>query len=785
MVKLVKCAVETCTNNTNKKATECPWLSFHKPPRNKNIQKCWFNAIGKQNMDLTDLRICSDHFRDEDFQLQINNKYRKRLKPEAIPVINHKYNEDAFISDRLCRICLTIDRKMYTMKGSVIGEMYMTLRGCLVSNLEDTLPMQLCWVCAARLTAATKLRERAMLTDQILKDYLMKTPRIKYRDLTMIYEQLDSDVVKSKFVIENSSDSIDGKDSVAGTINSDWQNEFKPKTEKITCQNFDITQVTVKKELDTTLAFDDHDPSSMKTEIDMTLTICNDITSVVQEDININSDLLKNDVDVTTDITSNSDGNEVDEIDTKNRFYFEEIDFRENDVSLINNENTEAIENGKRQVKILTAKLESKKQTRHTKQIDENIFTIRHLSEEEEIQAVVNRQYSERYLKSPYQCTQCYKGFPSEESYERHATKHSEKMGPHICKICKIRSGTKTKARLHMARQHTEEITCKLCSFVTRSRNLVIGHMKYHAGDKYKCQHCDQEFEKQTTYLNHLRLRHMSHYVCDLCGYTFVNLQGVRTHKKIIHRFNKDLVMEGPYCEVCEVRFLSEQAYDTHLNLSSKHVAEDNPNRMSNDRSNHRKLDNFTRKPVRREAIRRRDRNTGPQNTSVSCEQCGEVFPNLRGYVAHFRKSHPGKQRTKYSTQTTPYLCELCGKIFANYTTLRYHMWIHTGQKQYQCDHCKKTFSVKGNLSGHMRLHDKSRRSYDCRICGKQFTSSCNRTRHMFLHTGLKPFRCSACDKCFVTAGELKAHVDFVHLKKPRPKRLRARNRKPDGQAGY
>lgn len=181
--------------------------------------------------------------------------------------------------------------------------------------------------------------------------------QIRYRDLTMIFEKLDSDLLKSRFVIENSSDSIDGKDSVAGTINSDWQNELKPKTEKNTVHNFDITQVTVKKELDTTLAFDNHDPNSMKTEIDL---ISNDITSALQEDNNINSDLLKNDVDVTTDITSNSDGIEVDEIDTKNRFYFEEIDCRENDVSgsLINNENTEAIENGKRQVKILTAKLE-------------------------------------------------------------------------------------------------------------------------------------------------------------------------------------------------------------------------------------------------------------------------------------------------------------------------------------------------------------------------------------------------------------------------------------------
>ncbi|CAD0207065.1 unnamed protein product [Chrysodeixis includens] len=676
--------------------------------------------------------VCSDHFRKEDLY-PLTNRYKRKLKPGAIPILDPKYNQDACIRMRLCRVCLSLDRKMYPLSGSLLGEMYRRTRGGPVPASEDRLPSQLCWECAARLKAANSFRERAILTEQLLNNYLMTAPVIKYRDLKMIVDS-DSDLPKSRFVIDNRSENIEAKDSVAGTINSNWQREsILSKTEKNTVQKLDIAQVTVKNEIDTTLAFDD-DPNSMKNEIDI---ITNDITSdcVVTEHVKIDNE-LKNDVDITTDITSNSDGAEVDESDRNNDFYYEDTDFCENNASktLVNNETVEKNKNEELTVAIMTADEKSKKQRRHTRPIDENLFTITHLSEEEEIRSIQERQYSERYLRSPHQCTLCYKGFPSQESYDRHTTKHSEKMGPYECNICKIRSATKVKAYKHKVGQHVVEISCKQCPFVTRSRNRVIGHMKYHAGSRYICQQCEQVFEKQTTYLNHLRLKHMSCYVCDLCGYTFVNPQGVRMHKRIIHRLNKNLVMAGPYCDVCEVRFLSEQAYETHLNLSSKHVAQDNPYRFCNESIKGRKMENVSRKPVRREAIRRRDRNAGPQSTTVSCEQCGEVFPCIRKYGIHFRKAHPGKQRTKYSNRTNPYLCELCGKIFGNYTTLSYHMWIHTGQKEYQCDHCKKTFSVKGNLASHMRLHDnKSRRSYDCRVCGKQFTSSHNRTRHMFV----------------------------------------------------
>ncbi|XP_052746901.1 LOW QUALITY PROTEIN: zinc finger protein 79-like, partial [Bicyclus anynana] len=156
--------------------------------------------------------------------------------------------------------------------------------------------------------------------------------------------------------------------------------------------------------------------------------------------------------------------------------------------------------------------------------------------------------------------------------------------------------------------------------------------------------------------------------------------------------------------------------------------------------------------------------------------QCGLQLRDLRLYAQHFRRAHPDKNRTKYPAMKTPCMCEQCGRIFQSMALLKDHMWVHTGEKRFKCDRCEKSFTQKTNLVFHMRVHSATRPTYECPLCGKHFAFFNNRRRHMFIHTGLKPFKCDTCGKCFTTSGEQRAHVEHVHLKKPWPKRARARH---------
>lgn len=60
------------------------------------------------------------------------------------------------------------------------------------------------------------------------------------------------------------------------------------------------------------------------------------------------------------------------------------------------------------------------------------------------------------------------------------------------------------------------------------------------------------------------------------------------------------------------------------------------------------------------------------------------------------------------------------------------HFLVFAGQKLFSCHMCNTSFSTKGSLKVHMRLH-----------------------------TGSKPFKCPYCDLRFRTSGHRKTHIQF------------------------
>ncbi|XP_038580257.1 zinc finger protein 84-like [Micropterus salmoides] len=147
--------------------------------------------------------------------------------------------------------------------------------------------------------------------------------------------------------------------------------------------------------------------------------------------------------------------------------------------------------------------------------------------------------------------------------------------------------------------------------------------------------------------------------------------------------------------------------------------------------------------------------NTG--ETSVSSSECAT---NL-GHKEHLQNHNGTQTGGKPLSGSKPFSCSVCKKGFSRKTTLVGHLRIHTGEKLFSCSVCAKRFGFKGNLDQHLKLHTGEKLCI-CSVCGKRFALKRYLRSHMKVHTGEKPFSCSVCEKRFGQKQHLVQHI-IIH----------------------
>ncbi len=175
------------------------------------------------------------------------------------------------------------------------------------------------------------------------------------------------------------------------------------------------------------------------------------------------------------------------------------------------------------------------------------------------------------------------------------------------------------------------------------------------------------------------------------------------------------------------------------------------------------KLNKAAPKPLNTDSICERDGlkfkfEFGKNLMTYGCLQCpfkARNFDKLKLHYIYTHKCMPDATALKH-------LCVECGEGFVYASRLKKHMETKHCEEKLVCEYCSYSTVYKSGLRKHIKqIHLKSG-EYVCMVqgCGKSFVHQKGLERHMTVHTGERNFSCEHCQKRFKTISNLSQHLN-------------------------
>ncbi|XP_064473379.1 zinc finger protein 14-like [Ornithodoros turicata] len=398
------------------------------------------------------------------------------------------------------------------------------------------------------------------------------------------------------------------------------------------------------------------------------------------------------------------------------------------------------------------------------------------------------------------QCIVCDEKFPLWNLLRVHMKTHNPV--PHDSRLlndCRLPDGT---------------IQCLVCGKIQGSMASLRIHYASHTNDPiFKCPKCPLALKTSWRFLTHFRTAHTTLarvYKCNQCD--FKTIYG--RHQLRIHQLKHSRIPQTERCEVCFKLFAKHTLvlhYYQHTD-EKPHACKQCSSRfvLASQLKNHvthvhesRTLASHNGKPKRRAPQVQKEALplTGLPSLDNRCVVCGKTFLLWHLLRTHMTVHDPVPQDLRWFEDCRlpdgTIQCLVCGKVQGKMADLRRHYAVHTTALIFNCPNCPRAYKTSTEFLTHFRrAHTPLARVYKCSQCdfktiysgvyhghvrehaGIPLRERCevcfrvlfkdNLLGHYHRHTGEKPYPCLQCSCRYISASQLKDHVQRVHEGKKR-----------------
>ena len=314
------------------------------------------------------------------------------------------------------------------------------------------------------------------------------------------------------------------------------------------------------------------------------------------------------------------------------------------------------------------------------------------------------KKFKEKYSGKQFQCDHCKRSFDMQYNLDRHQRFVHENI-TYQCSECSKQFAQKDNLKKHTLAQHSDsnaahkfqekkivDLNCDQCSLKACTKQQLRIHKSVkHSGadEKSMCEYCGKNIpnvclkkHQKSCEIVFNRKYCGNPFQCENCKKSFETKQNLSRHTQSVHNNVRY------QCSECPKRF--DQKYKVKEHTLAHH-------------SESAAALNFQAKKDQDIVVLNSDKliKSSTYKKKSMCEYCGNSIPTV------YFKVH---QKT-------------CEKVFnENYCG-----------KQYQCDHCKRSFDMQNDLDRHRQtVHDKIT-SYQCSECPVVFSLKHNLKRHILL----------------------------------------------------